>query len=340
MAGFAGLHRPVRNSNGRQEGPPRSFLIQRTKKTPAAFRVPREEVAAAEFPPKEYIERRRLLKKYGIHAVIWGCILVATATMTSLAQDAPKAVIRVNGASISSDQVQIWAKAFMEANPGSQITVTGSSAGKGFASFLDRNTDIVIASRVISADEQQRAVAQGMQLGERLIGNSGIAVVTTAKNPVSDLSMTQLRKIFSGEYTNWKEAGGPDAPIRCFTRRVPESGAALFFQEKVLDKQPYGATTTVAESWGTIIKVCSTATDFPIGIAPVIPALAAASSIKIVGVKGDDHASGVKPSDETLKNKTYPIFLTFRYYWDEKTVSDQAKKFVEFCASKGSPSQE
>jgi phosphate transport system substrate-binding protein len=267
-------------------------------------------------------------------------VSILAMTLTSQAQDASKAAIRANGAAISSDQVQLWAKAFMEANPGSQITVTGSSAGKGFASFLDRNTDIVIASRVISADEQQRAVAQGMQLGERLIGNSGIAVITTPKNPVPDLSMTQLRKIFSGEYTNWREVGGPDAAIRCLTKRVPESGAALFFQEKVLDKQPYGATTTVAESWGTIIKVCSTATDFPIGIAPVIPALAASDKIKILGVKTDEQASSVKPSDETLKNKTYPIILVFRFYWDEKTASDQARKFVEFCASKGHPSQD
>lgn len=53
-----------------------------------------------------------------------------------------------------------------------------------------------------------------------------------------------------------------------------------------------------------------------------------------------DQSSGVKPSDETLKNKTYPIILPFRFYWDEKAVSDQAKKFVDFCASKGHPSQE
>ena len=166
--------------------------------------------------------------------------------------------------------------------------MTGRSTENGFDSFLERIVDIVIASRVICADEQRKS--------------------------------------------RWAH------PM--FRWTCPELGAALFFKGKVLDKQPYGATTTVAESWGTIIKVCSTATDLPIGIAPVISALAASDKIKIVGVKGDDQSSGVRPSDETLKNKTYPIVLPFRFYWDEKTVSDQAKKFVEFCASKGLPSQE
>ena len=265
--------------------------------------------------------------------------LLTVVMSTSFAQDTSRVAVRVNGAAISSDQVELWAKSFMEANPASRIVVTGSSAGKGFESFLDKNAEIVIASRPISPQEEKKAVEQGMQLGERLIGYSGIAVITSPKNSVSELTMTQLRKIFLGEYTNWKDVGGQDAPIRCFTRRVPESGAALFFQEKVLEKQPYGPTTTVAENWGTIIKVCAVANDLPIGIASVIPTLAAADKIRLLGVKEDAHSSAVKPSEETLKNKAYPIILPFRYYWDEKTVSNQAKQFIDFCASKGLPSQ-
>jgi phosphate transport system substrate-binding protein len=279
------------------------------------------------------------VKKYLTITMIWLIGLLTVGTLASFAQDTSRIAIRVNGAATSSDQVELWAKSFMEANPAARIVVIGSSAGKGFEAFLDKNADIVIATRPISPKEEKKAVEQGMQLGERLIGYSGLAVTTSPKNSVSDLTMTQLRKIFSGEYTNWKEVGGPDSPIRCFTRRVPESGAALFFQEKVLEKQPYGPTTTVADSWGTIIKVCASANDLPVGIAPIIPAAAAADKIRVLGVKEDEHSSPVKPSEETLKNKSYPIFLAFRFYWDEKTVSNQAKQFIDFCASKGLPSK-
>jgi phosphate transport system substrate-binding protein len=265
-------------------------------------------------------------------------ILGISTTSIALGQETAQMAIRANGAAISSDQVQLWANSFMQGNPATRIVVTGSSAGKGFASFFAKNSELVIASRVISADEQKKAAAENVELGERVVGYSGIAVITSPKNPVSELTMAQLRKIFSGDCVNWKEVGGPEAPIRCFTRRVPESGAALFFQEKVLDKQPYGPNTTIAESWSTIIKVCSAATDLPIGIAAVIPALAASGKIKILGIKEDPHSNAVQPSDETLKNKTYPIILPFRFYWDAKAATPQLKAFVEFCAAAGLPS--
>ncbi len=275
-----------------------------------------------------------------ISIAITACLLIVGSAGISLGQEASKKAIRVSGAGISSEQVQIWAKSFMETNPGPEIIVTGSSAGKGIEALIAKNAEIAMASRVISSDEEKRAVAQGIQLGEMLIGYSGIAVITTPKNPVSELSVAQLRKIFSGQCVNWKDVGGVDAPIRCLTRRVPESGAALFFQEKVLDKAPYGPTSTATETWGTIIKVCSTANDFPIGIAPVISSLAAKDAIKILAVKEDEQTVGVKPSQETLKDKTYPIILPFRFYWDKKTISPQAEQFIEFCAGKGLASKQ
>ncbi len=260
-------------------------------------------------------------------------------TSASIGQDASKRAIRVNGAGVSSAQVDLWAKSFMAANPGVNVLVTGSSAGKGFESLFERNAEIALASRVISQEEEKKAASLGIQLGDQLIGYSGVAVITNPNNTVSELTLAQLRKIFTSEYTNWKQVGGPDAPIRCLTRRVPESGAAVFFQEKVLDKQPYGPTTTMAETWGTIIKVCSTGKDLPIGIVPVNQALSASGMIKNLKVKEDENSPGVAASDETLRDKTYPIILPFRFYWDEKTASDQLKNFIEFCASKGLTSE-
>ncbi len=269
------------------------------------------------------------------------CLVIAFAlamTSASTGQDASKRAIRVNGAGVSSAQVDLWAKSFMEANPGVNVLITGSSAGKGFESLFDRNADIAMASRVISREEEKKAASLGFQLNERLIGHSGVAVITNPKNTVSELTMAQLRKIFTGEYTNWKQVGGPDAPVKCLTRRAPESGAAVFFQEKVLDNQPYG-NTTMAETWATIIKVCSTGNDLSAGIAPINQALAASGMIKVLRIKEDENSPGVAPSDETLKDKSYPIILSFRFYWDDKTANDQIKKFIEFCATKGGASE-
>ena len=199
---------------------------------------------------------------------IIGFALAAMAVPASFAQDTTKKALRVNGAAMASDQVLMWAEEFMQANPDIRIVVTGSSAGKGFDDLFEGNADLAMASRIISPDEQKKAAAKGLKLENKLIGYSGMAVMTSPKNPINELTLDQLRRIFTGEYTNWKQAGGPDVPIRPLTRRIPESGGAVFFMQEVLHNQPYGAATVMADSWTAIVKVCTTANDLPIGIGP------------------------------------------------------------------------
>ena len=261
------------------------------------------------------------------------CSAIATVHATFLwAQETSKKTLRVNGAGMAAAQVQKWAQSFMQANPDTNILVVGSSAGAGFQALFNRSADLAMASRLISADEQKQANEKGIKLAEKLVGYSGVALITHPKNPVDELTPEQLKKIFIGEYTNWKQVGGPDAPIRSLTRRVPESGGAVFFQELVLNKQPYGPGTVMAESWSTIQKVCAAASDLPIGITP---ANGVDSGIKVLAVKKDETSPGIKPSPETLKNRTYPIILSFRFYWDSQSQDDRLKRFVEYCAQQG-----
>jgi phosphate transport system substrate-binding protein len=264
--------------------------------------------------------------------LIIGFALAAMAVPASHAQDTTNKALRVNGAVMGSHEVQMWAEAFMQANPDVRIVVTGSSAGKGFNDLLEGNADVAMASRVISPDEQKKAAAKGLKLENKLIGYSGMAVMTSSKNPIGELTMDQLRRIFTGEYTNWKQVGGPDAPIRTLTRRIPESGGAVFFMQEVLHNQPYGAATVMADSWTAIVKVCTTANDLPIGIGP---ALGDKGAIKVLGIKQDETTPAVVPSAETLKEKSYPIINSIRLYWDSQTQDGRIKKFVDFCAGKG-----
>lgn len=258
--------------------------------------------------------------------------LASMAAPASHAQDTTNKALRVNGAVMGSDEVQIWAEAFMQANPDIRVIVTGSSAGKGFSDLLEGNADVAMASRVVSPDEQKKAAAKGLKFDNKLIGHSGMAVMTSPKNPINELTLDQLRRIFTGEYTNWNQVGGPDAPIRSLTRRIPESGGAMFFMEEVLHNQPYGPSTVMAESWTSIVKVCATGNDLPIGIAP---AMGAKGEIKVLGIKQGENSPAVVPSEETLKARTYPIINSIRLYWDSQRQDDRIKKFVDFCASKG-----
>lgn len=237
--------------------------------------------------------------------------------------------LRVNGAGMASEQLQQWAESFTESNPAIAVVVVGSSAGKGFRALFEGNADVALASRTISTSEEEQAGSKGMRLEWRSIGNAGLAIITSTKNPIKELTLEQLKKIFTGEYTSWKEVGGPDEPIRCLTRRVPESGGAVFFMRTVMDNQPYGKTTVFTESWGAIMKVCATGKDMPIGIGPRM--LAERSGVKILGVKSDDQSPAVIPTAETMKNKTYPISVPIRLYWNARTQDDRLLQFVEYC---------
>ncbi len=259
-------------------------------------------------------------------------LLIAILVTNATAQDNRNVVLRVSGAGMASDQVDKWAKQFMEANPEARVIVLGSSAGKGFQAFTEGNTEIAMMSRETSADERKKATEKGLRMLEKPIGRAAIALITHPRNPVSELTLEQAKKLYTGEYDNWKQVGGPDAPVRCLTRRVPESGGAVFFANKVLAGTPFGPKTVMTETWEAIVKVCSVAEDLPIGIAPSTRNL---SAVKVLSIRNDDKSVTVAPNDQTIKDGAYPIVLTFSFVWDQGSKNPVTVKFVDFCQSQG-----
>ncbi|MCA1961006.1 MAG: PstS family phosphate ABC transporter substrate-binding protein [Desulfomonile sp.] len=254
------------------------------------------------------------------------CLSIADAQVTD------QRAIRVDGAAVSADQVQAWAKEFSAANPGINIVVQGTSAGKGIKSLIDGSAEVAIASRDLNDSEKKAAAERGLQLQERLIGYSGVSVVTSPKNPVDELTIEQLKQIFTGEITNWKQVGGPDAPIKMLSTKVPESGGAVFFQQRVMDGKPFSPNTNFMESFYLIVKVCSISEDLTIGIAP---AAWGAKGTKLIAVKKDATSPGVRPSEQTVRDRSYPITLPFKFYWNGRSVDQRVTRFVDFCVSKG-----
>ncbi len=259
-------------------------------------------------------------------------LLAPTLVALSGAQETAKRIVRVTGAAMSSDQVNIWAQKFNEANPDIAVTVVGSSAGKGFQSLVDGAAEIAMMSRAIRPEERKKAEEKGLQLAERPIGYAGIAVITTSRNPVSELTFEQVRKLYTGEFDNWNKVGGPDEPVRYLSRRVPASGGAVFFQEQVMRNEPHGPNIVFTDSWEAILKVCTVAKDLPIGI---VPATRNRSEVKTFRIKRDDQSQAVLPTEEDIKSQTYPIVLLFTFAWDGKSKEPAIVKFVDFCQSRG-----
>jgi phosphate transport system substrate-binding protein len=259
-------------------------------------------------------------------------MLILSVATAAWSQELNKATLRVGGAGMAADQVNEWGKKFVQANPNTNIVVAGSSAGKGFQSLLEGTVEVAMMSRSIRDEERKKAVDKNIKLSEQLVGQAGVAVITHQRNPVNELTLEQIKKIYTGVIDNWKQVGGPDEPIRCVTRRIPESGGAVFFWEKVLEGEPFSSKAVLVEGWETILKICSTAQDLPIGISPHTKNF---QGIKIIAVKRDESSPAILPQEKNIRDKTYPISLPFSLVWDSGSNNPLVSKFIEFCQNQG-----
>src|SRR6266542_1696149 len=109
---------------------------------------------------------------------------------------------------------QKWAEVYMSKHPETKIQVTGGGSGIGFAALQNNTTDIADASRPIKATEQAACIkAFGKKAREYKVALDGLSVYVHSENPLNELSIEQLEKIFTGKVKNWKEVGGHDGPI-------------------------------------------------------------------------------------------------------------------------------
>src|SRR5687768_16643878 len=131
----------------------------------------------------------------------------------SIAVAALGAVAAANAGSITvkgSDTLVIlaqkWAEVYMGKNPGTKIQVTGGGTGTGFAALQNQQTDLCNASRKIRPKEVEACLkAFGKRPTEYKVALDGLSVYLHESNPVKQLSLEQLRNIFTGKIRNWKE---------------------------------------------------------------------------------------------------------------------------------------
>ncbi len=253
---------------------------------------------------------------------------------SSKSQPASKAgshkAISVKGSDTMVHLTSSWAEQFMGLYPGTQVSVTGGGSGTGIAALLNGTTDICASSREIQGKEKELALQKKIDLVEHVVARDGLAIIVNPANPVAELSMEQIRKIFTGEYANWKDVGGPDLPVIVLSRES-SSGTFVFFQEFVLNKADYTPKARLLA--GTSALVQSVAADQgAIAYVGLAFALEAKATVKMVPVKSSDGAPAFHPSDETVRAGQYPVARPL-YLYTNGSSSSEVKSFVDFCLS-------
>lgn len=222
-----------------------------------------------------------------------------------------------------------WTEAYMNAHPKTDLSVTGGGSGTGIAAMINGTTTLCMASRKVKDKERKQAAPRNITFNEIVVARDGIAVVVHPENPVSELTMDQLRQIFNGTLKNWNQVGGPDQPIQALSRES-NSGTYVFFNEHVLKKDDYGREVRLMPSNAAIVQSASQ-DKWSIGYVGL--AYAEGAAVKIIGVKADASSKAVKPNLETVTNGSYPIARPLHLYTNGEPTG-LTKAFVDFTLSK------
>lgn len=203
------------------------------------------------------------------------------------------------------------------------IDLESKGSGSGILALLDRTCDIAASSRTMNEDEMRMARSRGIVLRNHTIGYYGVAVVVHPDNPVRNLSDAQVRDLFTGAVTNWKELGGPDAPVNLLIRD-PVSGTYLGFQELAMERKPYAASARTFTSYHAIAAAVKAD---PYAVGYVGMTLAAHDGVRAVTI------NRVAPTATSVAKQEYPYARQLRFYTDKKSLSPAAKAFISFVRS-------
>jgi phosphate transport system substrate-binding protein len=205
--------------------------------------------------------------------------------------------------------------------------VTGGGSGTGISALINGTTDICESSRAMKPQEKEKLRDRYNNTGtETAVARDGLAVYVNASSPLTEISMPDLKGIFTGKITNWKQLGGPDNNIIVYSREN-SSGTYVFFKEAVLlgaDFTPRAQTMP-----GTAAVVNAVAKEkFGIGYGGA----AYAKGIKILKVKKDPASAAINPEKKTVLDGTYPLARPLFFYLRAKPSGD-IKSFIDWVLS-------
>ncbi|MBN1663716.1 MAG: PstS family phosphate ABC transporter substrate-binding protein [Deltaproteobacteria bacterium] len=229
--------------------------------------------------------------------------------------------IVIKGSTTVLPIAQVALDAYLKANPGVNVSLSGGGSGEGIKAMIDKTTDIANSSREIKAKEVELAKSHGVNPKETIVAYDGIVPIVNPKNRVKNLTVDQLSQIYQGKITNWKDVGGDDLKIVVISRDS-SSGTFEAWGELVLNKARVLPQAQLQASNGAIIQAVSK-NRYAIGYVGL--------GYLNKSVKGLT-VNGVKASAETCISKEYPVSRPLYMYTDGEPRGGAAK-FIQFILS-------
>jgi len=256
-------------------------------------------------------------------------ILMWTAVAATLAA-APALAgrpITVKGSDTMVILGQRWAENYMNANKGQVIMVTGGGSGTGIAALINGTTEICQASRPMKQSEKLKLRDRYQTMGVEIpVARDGLTVYVSEANPVKQLTVEQLKGIYLGTITNWKDVGGADATIILYGREN-SSGTYGFFKEHVLENRDFSARVQTLPGTAAVVNAVSKDAN---GIG--YGGAAYAKGVREVGIQKDAKSPAVMPTAAAVRDNSYPL-SRFLFFYLRKPPQGDTKKFVDWVLS-------
>ena len=239
----------------------------------------------------------------------------ASSAAASTASGSLSGNVATGGSTSMKNVIAALTEGFAEVEPGITVSYDPTGSGAGITGATDKTLDIGLSSRGLKDEEKN-------DVDGTVIALDGIAIIVNKASKVEDLTVDQLKQMFTGEITNWSEVGGDDGEIVLIGREAG-SGTRDGFESivDVKDSCKYAQELTAT---GAVISAVE-ANPLAIGYASLS---AVGDTVKMVTV------GGVECSEETVKDGSYEVQRPFVFVTNKSvTLSEQAQAFFDFATS-------
>ena len=235
-------------------------------------------------------------------------------------------MVQIKGSDTLINMVQKLAEEYMAKKPNARIAVTGGGSGTGIAALVNKTCDIADASRQIKASEVEQANGKGVDPKRVVVAIDALSIIVSAQNPVNEITVDQIGKIYRGEIKNWSEVGGNDLPITLYGRQS-NSGTYDFMKENVM----FGEYSPSLKSMNGNAQISEALKQDVSGIGYVGVGYAKeATGIKTLKVASKIGLSYYDPFNMSdVKSGRYPITRPLNQYIDG-APKGSVKDFLEF----------
>ena len=240
---------------------------------------------------------------------------VASTASSAAASGSLSGNVATGGSTSMKNVIAALTEGFAEVEPGVTVSYDPTGSGAGITGATDKTLDIGLSSRALKDEEKN-------DVDGTVIALDGIAIIVNKASKVADLTVDQLKQMFTGEITNWADVGGDDGEIVLIGREAG-SGTRDGFESivDVKDSCKYAQELTAT---GAVISAVE-ANPLAIGYASLS---AVGDTVKMVTV------GGVECSEETVKDGSYEVQRPFVFVTNKSvTLSEQAQAFFDFATS-------